>query len=67
MTLPELQYPTEAEIGGWLTHCNTNTGWSARAGSLSAARENLGLKGMAILLNKMGLDDAMDVVEWLRK
>lgn len=65
MTLPQVE-PTPEVIGGWIVHANTLGGtYSTRAGALTAARENLGSKGLAIMLQKMGLKSADDVVEWL--
>lgn len=66
MTLPEIKDPTDEEIGGWVLHAKSRGGnYSTRAGALTAARENLGPKGMAIMLQKMKLETAMDVVEWM--
>lgn len=64
MTLPFVE-PTEQVIGGWIVNAGTMTSYSTRAGSLTAAYENMGPKGMAIMLRKMQLETAMDVVKWL--
>ena len=64
--LPENPNPSDSEIGGWILHCAALDSYTHRAGALTAARENLGLKGMAVMLNKMKLETALDVVEWLR-
>lgn len=67
MTIPQVE-PTDEVIGGWIVHANTmGSSYSHKAGALTAARENLGARGMAVMLQKMKLDTAMDVVEWLRK
>lgn len=66
MTLPELKDPSDADIGGWVLHAQTlGSNYSSRAGALTAARENLGPKGMSLMLRKMKLETAEDVVEWL--
>lgn len=66
MTLPELANPTDSEIAGWIVHAGTRGGsYTHRAGALTAARENLGAKGFAVMLQKMKLETAHDVVEWL--
>ena len=68
MTLPQIADPTDSEIAGWIMTAGTRgSNYSTRAGALTAARENLGLKGMAVMLQKMKLETAMDVVEWLGK
>jgi hypothetical protein len=64
--LPENPNPTDSDIGGWVLHCMALDSYTHRAGALTAARENLGLKGMAVMLQKMKLETALDVVEWLR-
>jgi hypothetical protein len=66
MTLPEIQDPSDAEIGGWVLHAKSRgSNYTHRAGALTAARENLGPKGFAVMLHKMNLETAMDVVEWM--
>jgi hypothetical protein len=67
MTLSEIKDPSDAEIGGWILHAKAaGSNYSTRAGALTAARENLGPKGMSMMLHKMKLETALDVVEWLR-
>lgn len=62
----ELANPTDQEIGGWILYAQTRgSNYSTRAGALTAAREKLGPKGMSLMLRKMKLETAEDVVEWL--
>jgi len=67
MTLSQVD-PSPEVIGGWIMHANTlGSSYIHRAGALTAARENLGAKGFSLMLRKMKLDTAEDVVEWLGK
>jgi hypothetical protein len=53
---------------GWVVHANTlGSNYAHKAGALTAARENLGRKGISLMLRKMKLESAEDVVEWLAK
>lgn len=57
--------PTEQVIAGWLVHCGTCTSYSTKSGALTAALENMGPKGLSVMLQKMKLETAYDVVRWL--
>jgi hypothetical protein len=66
VALPEIKDPSDQEIYGWIVHAKTlGSNYSTKAGALTAARENLGPKGMSLMLRKMKLETAEDVVEWL--
>jgi hypothetical protein len=65
MTLPEIKDPSDADIGGWILHAQPGLKLQHRAGALTAARENLGPKFFSVMLRKMKLETAEDVVEWL--
>jgi hypothetical protein len=66
MTLPEIKDPGEADVGGWILHAQSKgSSYTHRAGALTAARENLGPKWFSVMLRKMKLETAEDVVEWL--
>jgi len=64
--LPHVE-PTDEVIGGWIVNASALESYTHRAGALTAAYENMGVKGMAIMLHKMQLETAMDVVEWLAR
>ncbi len=66
MTIPRVE-PTDEVIGGWIVHAHALEGRHHRANALTAAYDNMGLKGLAIMLQKMQLETAADVVEWLAK
>jgi hypothetical protein len=67
MTLPQVE-PTIEVVAGWIVHANTlGSNYAHKAGALTAARENLGPKGFSLMLRKMKLESAEDVVEWLAK
>lgn len=66
MTLPLVE-PTDQVIGGWIVHAGTCYNYSTRAGALTAAYDNMGPKGLALMLKKMKLETALDLVEWLGK
>ena len=56
---------TDSEIGGWIVHANTLSSYIHRAGALTSAYDHIGPKGVSVMLHKMRLETAMDVVEWL--
>lgn len=64
MSLVQVE-PTEQVVGGWTAACLACDGWSAKAGCLSAALENMGERGVALMLAKMKKDSAMELVKWL--
>lgn len=65
MTLPQVE-PTDQVIGGWIVHAHALGGnYTHRAAALTAAYDNIGPKGMVIMLKKMKLETALDVVQWM--
>jgi hypothetical protein len=64
MTLPQVD-PTDQVIAGRIVNAGTCHSCQHKAGSLTAALDNMGKKGVAVMLQRMKLETAMDVVEWL--
>ena len=65
MTLPVIPNPTDAEIGGWIACCIVCDGWTAKAGALTAALEQIGETGVRKMLAKMKKENSVDLVKWL--
>lgn len=57
--------PADQVVGGWVACCLTCDGYSAKAGALTAALDNVGERGIAMVLAKMKKESSLELVKWL--